>query len=112
MSGSAAGDLIRQLLTAKVQSAAAPVLSEMQLGFRPEEFSSLQSWPELCATSAGPFEGIGTAVPTWVQWTVIYSLDAMIVFADDRLYGIGLYSPGACSPDGFLTDDLVRVAVR
>lgn len=64
-------------------------------GFNLDELMSVHSVPRLFGSMSGPFPGIGAAVMTWFQLTVVYSRDVMVLFADDRLYGVAPFDADA-----------------
>lgn len=69
-------------------------------GWNLDELDGVHSVPHLFGTAAGPFPGLGAAVMTWFQLTVVYSKDVMVLFANDSLYGVAPFDPAAlASPD-------------
>lgn len=67
----------------------------LQDGFNLDELVGVHSVPRLYGSTAGPFPGIGGAAMTWFQLTVVYSEDIMVLFANDRFYGVAPFDPMA-----------------
>lgn len=89
---------IHSLLTGAVLERTAEVLAEHEgadipNGFVPGHLTSVHSANQWFGSTAGPFGGVGGAAMTVFRLTVIYSPEIMLLFANDRFYGVSAYRP-------------------
>ncbi|MET4144258.1 hypothetical protein [Arthrobacter sp. UYCo732] len=91
-------DTIDTLLNPAVLERTAEVLFELEPvnipnGFDPSALTNLHSVNRLFGSTAGHFGGIGGAAMTVFRLTVVYSPEIMLLFANDRFYGVAGYRP-------------------
>ncbi|WP_422758909.1 hypothetical protein [Paenarthrobacter sp. C1] len=91
-------ETIDALLTPAVLEGTAEVLAELEPanvpnGFDPSALTSVRSVNQWFGSTAGPFGGVGGAAMTVFRLTVIYSPEIMLLFANDRFYGVAGYRP-------------------
>lgn len=106
MSATAITDnLIDHLLAVHADAAHQALIALEDSGLTPKGatglavFRSVASWDALYGSTAGPFPGIGGAAMTSFRMTVLYSEDAMLLFAStkfsDRFYGAAPFNAAA-----------------
>lgn len=101
--------LIDDLMTNPVSQRVSEACLELEAhgalhGFDLDDLSSLHSVPRLFGSTAGPFKGIGGAAMTWYQLTAVYSDKIIVLFANDRLYGVAPFNAEvlvSLNPDDF-----------
>ncbi|ACL42021.1 hypothetical protein Achl_4070 (plasmid) [Pseudarthrobacter chlorophenolicus A6] len=101
---------INALLTPAVIERTAEVLAELEPdnlpnGFDPFALNSVYSVNSWFGSTAGPFGGVGGAAMTVFRLTVIFSPEIMLLFANDRFYGVAGFRAellGELDPDQFL----------
>lgn len=64
-------------------------------GFDFDKLTSVHSMDQWFGSTAGPFPGIGGAAMTKFRLTILYSEDIMVLFANDRLYGVAPFDADA-----------------
>lgn len=89
---------IHSLLTGAVIERTAEVLAEHEggsipNGFSPGDLTCVHSVNQWFGSTAGPFGGVGGAAMTVFRLTVVYSSEIMLLFANDRFYGVSGYRP-------------------
>lgn len=87
---------IDSLLTDAVIERTAEVLAELEPanmpnGLVPGDLTNVHSMNQWFGSTAGPFGGIGGAAMTVFRLTVIYSPEIMLLFVNDRFYGVSAY---------------------
>ncbi len=91
-------DCISSLLTDVVLERTAEVIAELEPanipnGFVPSELTAVHSVNQWFGSTAGPFGGVGGAAMTVFRMTLIYSPEIVLLFANDRFYGVAAYAP-------------------
>jgi hypothetical protein len=98
-------DLMPQPVAQRVSDACLELEAQDKLhGFDLDDLSSLHSVPRWFGSTSGPFKGVGGSAMTWFQLTVVYSDKVMVMFANDRLYGVAPFEADALlrvDPDDF-----------
>ncbi|HEX9088488.1 MAG TPA: hypothetical protein VF867_13290 [Arthrobacter sp.] len=93
--------MIAELMTGPVLETVALAVRDMDQtgilpgGFNFDELTSVHSMEQWFGSTAGPFPGIGGAAMTRFRLTILYSKDFMVLFADDRLYGVAPFDADA-----------------
>lgn len=105
---------IHSLLTGAVIERTAEVLAEhananIPNGFVPGDLTSVHSVNQWFGSTAGPFGGVGGAAMTVFRLTVIYSPEIMLLFANDRFYGVSGYRPELLSQID--SEEFLRIAM-
>lgn len=98
-------DLMTQPIAQRVFDACQELEAQGKLsGFSLDDLNGVHSLPQLFGSTSGPFKGIGGAAMTWYQMTAVYSDKIIVLFANDRLYGVAPFNTEALmslNPDDF-----------
>lgn len=98
-------DLVTPPVAQRVSDACLEMKSNGRLsGFDLDDLNCVHSVPRWFGSTSGPFKGVGGAAMTWFQLTVVYSEKVMVLFANDRLYGVAPFDAEALmrvDPDDF-----------
>lgn len=93
--------MITDLMTGPVLETVALAVRDMDEtgvlpgGFDFNKLTSVHSVEQWFGSTAGPFPGLGGAAMTKFRLTILYSDDIMVLFANDRLYGVAPFDADA-----------------